>query len=83
MIEPTFQWNQRYHGHSEPFWIWIEDPENEHIYHSESYLLRREHVTSAHEEERNQSISFTIPIFEPLPAQYIVRAVSEAVSLSN
>lgn len=69
--------NSRLHGASEPWWIWVEDPENEHIYHAELYHLRAEHVRSKVETERNQTLTFTIPIFEPLPTQYYVRAVSD------
>ena len=46
-------------------------------YHAELYLLRAEHVRSRIEEERNQTITFTIPIFEPIPAQYYIRAISD------
>lgn len=77
VIEPDFKWNARTHGRSEPWWIWVEDPENEHIYHAERYNMLQEHVTSRNEEERNQTLSFTIPIFEPLPSQYYIRAVSD------
>ena len=77
VIEPLFTWNSRVHGQSEPWYIWVEDPENEHMYHAELYLLRAEHVRSRIEEERNQTITFTIPIFEPIPAQYYIRAISD------
>lgn len=65
------------HGTVQPWYIWVEDPENEHMYHSELYMMRAEHVNSYDETERNQTITFTIPIFEPLPSQYYVRAVSD------
>lgn len=69
--------NTRLFGQSDPWWIWVEDPENEHIYHAELYNLRADHVRSKIETERNQTLTFTIPIFDPLPAQYYVRAVSD------
>ena len=77
VIEPTFDWDPRVHGGAEPWYVWVEDPENEHIYHAERYQMRGEHVMSRHEEERCQSLTFTIPIFEPLPSQYYVRVVSD------
>ena len=49
-------------------------------------------LTKRMAQEGEQRLSFTIPIFEPLPSQYIVRAVSEdwigaeavhAISFSN
>ncbi|KAJ7519602.1 hypothetical protein O6H91_20G045600 [Diphasiastrum complanatum] len=69
---PTFEWKDRLHGSSLRWWIWVEDSENEHIYHSELFVLTKRMVT-----EGKLKLSFTIPIFEPLPAQYYVRAVSD------
>ena len=39
--------------------------------------MHGEHVRSRYEEERNQQLVFTIPISEPLPPQYFVRAISD------
>lgn len=70
-INPNFRWNDRYHGAVEPFWIWVEDGENEHIYHHEYFLLHKKKHKETHD------LTFTIPIFEPLPPQYFIRAVSD------
>ena len=44
-ITPDFEWHDRVHGSgAEPFWIWVEDPDNNHIYHSEYFLLHKKHV---------------------------------------
>ncbi|XP_033120994.1 activating signal cointegrator 1 complex subunit 3-like isoform X2 [Anneissia japonica] len=73
-ITSEFHWNDKVHGtSSEPWWIWVEDPENNHIYHSEYFLFHKKHVVN----EEEQSLVFTIPIFEPLPTQYYVKAVSD------
>ena len=58
---------------SEPFWVWVEDPETNHIYHSEYLLLAKKAVRLS----ETQELVFTIPIFEPLPTQYYVRAISD------
>ena len=55
----------------QPWWIWVEDPENEHIYHSEYFLLHKA------KRKQTQQLVFSIPIFEPLPSQYYIRAVSD------
>lgn len=34
-------WQDKFHGSSESFWIWVEDADNEHIYHSESFQLHK------------------------------------------
>ena len=95
-VFPDFKWNDRVSGTNEPWWIWVEDPENEHIYHHEYFLLSKQQVQEYnrsirdkkriekengdfdYEEQRGEAIKlvFTIPIFEPLPTQYIVKAVS-------
>jgi hypothetical protein len=41
----NFRWNDRVHGGTaEPFWIWVEDPETNHIYHHEYLLLTKKQV---------------------------------------
>ncbi len=45
-ITPQFRWNDRVHGcGAEPFWIWIEDPYSNYIYHSEYFMLQKKHVS--------------------------------------
>jgi len=70
-ITATFEWNDRIHGSVEPWWIWIEDSENENVYHTEYFLLYKK------TKDEIQKLIFTIPIFEPLPPQYFVHAVSD------
>ncbi|KAG9493297.1 hypothetical protein GDO78_001283 [Eleutherodactylus coqui] len=73
-INPDFKWNDQAHGTvGEPWWIWVEDPINDHIYHSEYFLLQKKQVVM----KEQQFLVFTIPIFEPLPSQYYIRAVSD------
>ncbi|TSK34894.1 Activating signal cointegrator 1 complex subunit 3 [Bagarius yarrelli] len=73
-ITPDFKWNDQVHGSvGEPWWLWVEDPINNHIYHSEYFLLQKKQVVSG----EPQQVVFTIPIFEPMPSQYYIRAVSD------
>ncbi|XP_030091502.2 activating signal cointegrator 1 complex subunit 3 [Serinus canaria] len=85
-IAPDFTWNDQVHGSvGEPWWIWVEDPTNDHIYHSEYFIIQKKQVIT----KEPQLLVFTIPIFEPLPSQYYIRAVSdrwlgaEAVCIMN
>lgn len=40
-----FRWNDRFHGKtSVAFWIWIEDPESDMIYHWEQFLITKKQV---------------------------------------
>ena len=46
-ITPEFDWDDKLHGMtSEPWWVWVEDAENDHMYHSEYFLLERKQVIS-------------------------------------
>ncbi|NXQ47985.1 ASCC3 protein, partial [Catharus fuscescens] len=73
-IAPDFTWNDQVHGGvGEPWWIWVEDPTNDHIYHSEYFIIQKKQVIT----KEPQLLVFTIPIFEPLPSQYYIRAVSD------
>ncbi|RVE62284.1 hypothetical protein OJAV_G00155540 [Oryzias javanicus] len=73
-VTPDYRWNDQVHGSvGEPWWLWVEDPINDHIYHSEYFLLQKKQVVS----KEPQHVVFTIPIFEPLPSQYYIKAVSD------
>uniref|UniRef100_A0AAR2IX77 Activating signal cointegrator 1 complex subunit 3 n=1 Tax=Pygocentrus nattereri TaxID=42514 RepID=A0AAR2IX77_PYGNA len=67
-ITPDFRWNDQVTMATAPWWLWVEDPINDHIYHSEYFLLQK---------KQPQQVVFTIPIFEPMPSQYYIRAVSD------
>eukprot|EP00898_Chlorokybus_atmophyticus_P000832 jgi/Chlat1/174/Chrsp1S03247 len=71
-LYPAFVWKDRFHGSAERFWIWVEDAENEHIYHTEYFILTKKMAA-----EREHRLAFTIPVFEPLPPQYFIRVVSD------
>ncbi|CAF0809302.1 unnamed protein product [Adineta steineri] len=74
IITAAFNWSDRIHGaNSQNFWIWIEDPDTDNIYHSEYFIITKKQVKT----EEPQTIIFTIPIIEPLANQYYVRAISD------
>lgn len=55
----------------EPFWLIVEDADGEVVLFHQYWLLRK----SLAEEEH--SLSFTVPVNEPLPPQYFVRMLSD------
>ncbi|XP_065574248.1 activating signal cointegrator 1 complex subunit 3-like [Artemia franciscana] len=74
IVSPDFRWNDRIHGNtSEAFWIWVEDPETNHMYHHEYFILTKKQVVT----QESQTVVFTIPIFEPLPSQYYIKAIND------
>ncbi|GAB0096726.1 activating signal cointegrator 1 complex subunit 3 [Sergentomyia squamirostris] len=69
-----FKWNDRVHGKfAESFWVWIEDPESNFIYHSEMFQLTRKQAIS----REPQELVMTIPLKDPLPPQYYIRVTSD------
>ncbi|KAI3955130.1 hypothetical protein MKX01_034159 [Papaver californicum] len=73
LITPEFVWKDRFHGLVQRWWILVEDSENDHIYHSELFALTKKMARG-----ESQKLSFTVPIFEPHPPQYYIRAVSDS-----
>lgn len=71
MLTPEFYWNERIHGMSETFWVWVENSDNGEIYHSEYFILSRKKLNEDHE------LNFTIPMSDPLPSQIYVRVISD------
>lgn len=74
-ITPDFRWVDKIHGlGSETFWIWVEDPDTDYIYHFEYFLLQRKQVIK----KELQTLVFTIPLSREVnPNQYIIRVVSD------
>ena len=70
-LYPEYSWNDRHHGTSESYWIWVENSETSEIYHHEYFILSRKKMHDSHE------LNFTIPLADPLPSQIYVRAVSD------
>jgi antiviral helicase SLH1 len=70
-LTPDFRWNDRHHGTSESYWIWVENSETSEIFHHEFFILNRKKLYDNHE------LNFTIPLSDPLPTQIYVRAVSD------
>ncbi|XP_025995580.2 activating signal cointegrator 1 complex subunit 3 isoform X2 [Solenopsis invicta] len=72
---PRFRWNDKVHGkNSLAFWIWIEDPDHNFIYHHEYFILTRKMVLM----DLEQELVVTIPLSEQsLPTQYLIKVTSD------
>lgn len=71
-VTPDFQWDEKIHGQSQAFWIFVEDVDSEIILHHEYFLLKSKYATDEH------VVNFFVPVFEPLPPQYFIRIVSDS-----
>ena len=74
-ITPDFQWDEKVHGWVEPFWILVEDGDGEFLLHHQYFLLKQAFAADEH------SVTFTVPISEPLPPQYFIKARPAALQL--
>jgi activating signal cointegrator complex subunit 3 len=72
LVTPNFEWNGRWHGGAQSFWLWVEDGENNRIYHDESILFAKRTFPDA------ITLDLSIPAFEPMPSQYFIRAISDS-----
>eukprot|EP01065_Artemidia_motanka_P043101 TRINITY_DN5922_c1_g1_i1.p1 TRINITY_DN5922_c1_g1~~TRINITY_DN5922_c1_g1_i1.p1 ORF type:complete len:2177 (+),score=912.07 TRINITY_DN5922_c1_g1_i1:805-6531(+) len=70
-ITSDFQFDPRVHGRAESFLVLVEDPDGERLLHSEPFTLREEFAKEEH------YLYFHVPMFDPMPPQYFIKAVSE------
>ncbi|KAI9030984.1 Sec63 Brl domain-containing protein [Phycomyces nitens] len=70
-ITPDFQWDEKVHGTAEAFWILVEDVDGETILHHDYFILKQRYATEDH------LVSFTVPLYEPLPPNYFVTVVAD------
>lgn len=83
---PSFRWNEAVHGNAESWWMWLEDHEEDRVYHSQRILLTKRQVRSMNNEpfdgaqgaeRRALDLSFSAPVFDPPSSQYFLRVESE------
>lgn len=72
-ITPEFDWADDADRVTEPFWISVEDVDQEHVLFSDTFILRKSQC------QRGESFFVTInaPILNPLPPLYFVRLISD------
>lgn len=70
-ITPDFQWDEKYHGTSQAFWILVEDVDGEVILFHDQFVLRQRYAEDEH------LVTVTVPMFEPVPPNYYVSVISD------
>ncbi|CDJ36578.1 uncharacterized protein EMH_0090950 [Eimeria mitis] len=70
-ITPDFQWDPKIHGNGEVFWIIVHDVDCEQILHHEMFIL------PAFQGEVEHTLTFTLPVTDPIPPSYSIRAISD------
>lgn len=83
---PNFRWHDNIHGKVEAWWLWVEDFEEDRVYHSQRILLTRGQVRGMNEEQpdapqnshnRSLNLTFSVPVFDPPSSRYSLRIESE------
>ncbi|KAI9311054.1 Sec63 Brl domain-containing protein [Dichotomocladium elegans] len=70
-ITPDFQWDEKVHGFAQAFWVFVEDVDGEHILYHDYFVLKQQYA------EEDHLLTFTVPLYEPLPPNYFVTVVSD------
>uniref|UniRef100_A0A0N5BBZ1 U5 small nuclear ribonucleoprotein 200 kDa helicase n=1 Tax=Strongyloides papillosus TaxID=174720 RepID=A0A0N5BBZ1_STREA len=71
IIKAEFNWDEKTHGKSQGFWIFIEDVNGEDILHHEYFLLKQKYCQDEH------VVKMIIPVYDPMPPLCYVRVVSD------
>lgn len=83
---PSFRWNEAVHGNVESWWMWLEDQEEDRVYHSQRILLTKRQVRTLSSEhldgnrqlrQRTLDFTFSVPVFDPPSSQYFIRVEAE------
>ncbi|KAJ3079823.1 DEIH-box ATPase [Rhizoclosmatium hyalinum] len=70
-ITPDFVYDDKVSGPSEMFWILVEDVDSEIVLYHDSFILKHRYADEEH------NVTFTVPLFEPLPPNYFISLVSD------
>ncbi|KAL0064659.1 Pre-mRNA-splicing helicase BRR2 [Marasmius tenuissimus] len=70
-IVPDFRWDEKIHGGAETFWILVEDVDGEVILFHDSFVLLQRYAEDEH------NVTFTVPMFEPVPPNYYISVISD------
>ena len=71
-VTPDFHWDDKIHGRCEPFWIIVEDCDNEMALYIEQFVLKQKYIG-----EKEFNFEFTVPLFEPLHPLYYIKVISD------
>ena len=70
-ITPDFQWDEKVHGGAQMFWITVEDVDGEIVLFHDQFLLLQRYAEDEH------TVTFTIPMTDPVPPNYYISVVSD------
>lgn len=68
-LTPDFKFDEKYHGTGLAFWVIVEDVDGDRVLHSEMFILKKKYA------EEDHQLTFTVPLYEPMPPQYFIKVV--------
>ncbi|KAK2964852.1 putative U5 small nuclear ribonucleoprotein 200 kDa helicase [Blattamonas nauphoetae] len=69
----VFTWDEKYHGRSELFWVFVLDGDGERILHSECISITERNT----QEDYKRHLTIQVKLLNPLPPQYFLNIVSD------
>lgn len=77
-MDADFEWDGRWHGGAQNFWVCVEDRDSNKIHHQENIILsKRTYKDSV-------VLEFMVPIFTSVPEQYYIRLCADGwVGIEN
>ena len=78
-LTPDFAFDAKVHDGAQSFWVLVEDVDGERVLYSDVFTLRERDAAPAAPgaPPPTQTLTFTVPVMEPLPPQYFVRVLSD------
>ena len=70
-ITPDFEWDERVHGGALGFHVLVEDVDGELLLFRDYFVLLRRYASDEH------TLTFTVPLTEPIPPNYYVTLLSD------
>lgn len=70
-LTPDFQWDEKVHGSAQLFHVLVEDVDGEVVLFHETFVLRQRFAEEEH------SMTFTVPITDPVPPNYYISIISD------
>ncbi|KAI3653219.1 hypothetical protein MP228_002644 [Amoeboaphelidium protococcarum] len=78
-ILPDFEWNDKYSGSMESFWLWIEDMESDELYVFDHVMINKEQY-----KQKSFQLQYHLPVKYPLSSQVYLRFISDRwIGLEN
>lgn len=70
-LDADFKWDDQLHHGAQFFWVLVEESDNSELLHVERLIINKKQL-------HNHEMDFMVPLSDPLPAQLVVRVISDS-----